>query len=153
MGSFRYAQEAKKKKENIKGVLCLESIGYYSDKKGSQGYPPGFGFFYPNRGNFIAMVSNFESRRLLKTTVREFKKASGLPVEYLVGFSILAPAISFSDHWSFWRFGYKAIMITDTAFYRNPYYHTPADTFDKLDYQRICEVVKGLCHAIIELAK
>jgi Zn-dependent M28 family amino/carboxypeptidase len=153
MGSFRYAQKIKRRGNNIEGVLCLESIGYYSDKRKSQTYPLGFSFFYPDKGNFIAVVSDPASRQLLKTTVKEFKKKSNFPIEYLVDFSFLVPAISFSDHWSFWKFGYKAIMITDTAFYRNPYYHTQADTFEKLDYLSMTEVVKGLYNVIREFSR
>ncbi|MFA4888550.1 MAG: protein-L-isoaspartate(D-aspartate) O-methyltransferase [Candidatus Omnitrophota bacterium] len=145
MGSLRYAQEAKKKEEDILGVLCLESIGYYSDKKGSQSYPLGFRFFYPDKGNFIALVSNFGSADFLRKIVRGFRKQSNFPIQFLTAPMFLAPAISFSDHWSFWKFGYKAVMITDTAFYRNPSYHTSADTYEKLDYASMSEVVTGLC--------
>ncbi|MDO8747526.1 MAG: protein-L-isoaspartate(D-aspartate) O-methyltransferase [Candidatus Omnitrophota bacterium] len=145
MGSFRYAQEAKKRGEDILGVLCLESIGYYSDKKGSQSYPLGFRFFYPDKGDFIAVVSNFGSADFLRKIVREFRKQSNFPIQFLTAPMFLAPAISFSDHWSFWRFGYKSVMVTDTAFYRNPYYHTAADTYEKLDYTSMRDVVAGLC--------
>ena len=148
MGSFRYTQEAKEKKENILGVLCLESIGYYSTKKGSQNYPLGFRFFYPDKGNFIGVVGNFNSRNFLEEIVKRFKKNSNFPIEFLVAPVSLVPAISFSDHWSFWKFGYRAIMITDTAFYRSPYYHTPLDTYEKLDYTSMREVVVGLYKAI-----
>jgi FtsZ-binding cell division protein ZapB len=148
MGSFRYAQEAKKRKEDILGVLCLESIGYYSDKKGSQSYPLGFRFFYPDKGNFIAVVSNFGSQDFLRKIVREFRKQSNFPLQFLTAPMFLAPAISFSDHWSFWKFGYKAVMVTDTAFYRNPYYHTAADTYEKLDYTSMQDAVAGLCGVI-----
>lgn len=153
MGSLVYAREAKKRGDSILGVLCLESIGYYSDKRKSQSYPFGLSLFYPDKGNFIGIVSNLSSRRLLKKVVKEFRRQSGFPVEYLVGFSFLAPAISFSDHWSFWEFGYKAVMITDTAFYRNPYYHTAFDTSEKLDYQSMSLVVRGLYRALSELGK
>ncbi|MCM8771239.1 MAG: M28 family peptidase [Candidatus Omnitrophica bacterium] len=144
MGSFRYAQEAKQRGEDIEGVLCLESIGFYSSKKGTQSYPFGFRPFYPDKANFIGMVSNFNSRHLLKKAVKYFKEKSDFPLEYLIGFSFLAPAISFSDHWSFWNFGYRAAMITDTAFYRNPHYHTLTDTPEKLDYASMSEVISGL---------
>ncbi|MDP2943678.1 MAG: M20/M25/M40 family metallo-hydrolase, partial [Candidatus Omnitrophota bacterium] len=151
MGSFRYAQEAKKKGEDILGVLCLESIGYYSDKKGSQSYPLGFRFFYPDKGNFIAVVSNFGSADFLRKIVREFRKQSNFPIEFLTAPMFLAPAISFSDHWSFWKFGYKAVMVTDSAFYRTPYYHTPEDTFEKLNYASMAELVKALYRVLLEL--
>jgi len=148
MGSFRYAESAKRRGDNILGVVCLESIGYYSDKKGSQSYPFALSLFYPDKGNFIALASNLPSRRLLKRIVREFKEASRFPLEYLVAPAFFAPAISFSDHWSFWKFGYKAVMVTDTAFYRNASYHTLADTYEKLDYASMSEVVTGLSGVI-----
>lgn len=151
MGSFRYAKEAKKNREDIEAVICLESIGFYSDKKNSQSYPLGFSLFYPDKGNFIAIVSNLSSGSLLKRIVKEFKKASAFPIEYLAAPVFLAPAISFSDNWSFWRFGYKAVMITDTAFYRNPYYHTQADTPEKLNYHRISKVIAGLYQVLLAL--
>ena len=152
MGSTRYAQRAKKNRENILGVICLESIGYYTEKKKSQSYPFGLNLFYPDKGNFIALVSNFPSHTLLRTIAKEFKKKSSFPLECLVGFSFLTPAISFSDHWSFWRFGYKAVMVTDTAFYRNTYYHTPADVYKTLDFSSMSRVIEGLHQALLKLA-
>jgi Zn-dependent M28 family amino/carboxypeptidase len=153
MGSYKYAQEARRKNEDIEVVLCLESIGFYSDKKGSQVYPPIFNLFYPDKGNFIALVSNLSSARFLNRIVKEFKKTSDLPAEHLSAPIFLAQAISFSDNWSFWQFGYKAVMITDTAFYRNPYYHTQEDTPEKLDYKSMSKVIEGLYNALIKLAK
>lgn len=151
MGSFRYAKEAKKNKENIQVVLCLESIGFYSDKKGTQSYPLGLQLFYPDKGNFIAFVSNLGSKGLLKRMVKEFKKVSNFPIEYAALPVFLAPAISFSDNWSFWQFGYKAVMITDTAFYRNPYYHTQLDTQEKINYQSLSLVIEGLYQVLLNL--
>jgi hypothetical protein len=151
MGSFRYAKDAKKQKEDIEVVICLESIGFYIDKRKSQSYPLGLSPFYPDKGNFIAFVSNLGSSGLLKEMARGFKKASTLPLEYLVAPIFFAPAISFSDNWSFWKFGYKAVMVTDTAFYRNPHYHTQNDTLEKLDYQSMAEVVKGLYGVLLNL--
>jgi Zn-dependent M28 family amino/carboxypeptidase len=153
MGSFQYAKEAKKNKEDIEAVICLESIGFYSNKKNSQSYPLFFNLFYPDKGNFIAIVSNLGSRHLLKRIVKEFKKVSDFPLEYLSAPTILAPAISFSDHWSFWRFGYKAVMVTNTAFYRNPYYHTQDDTPEKLDYESMAKVVEGLYGVLLNLSQ
>ncbi len=153
MGSLRYVKEAKEGSREIVGMLCLESIGYYSDEKNSQQYPFGFGLFYPDRGNFIAFVSNLNSKPLLDRVVKEFRKNSKLHSEYLVAPIILTPAISFSDNYSFWRYGYKAIMVTDTAFYRNPYYHTYSDTFERLDYESILKLVKGLYGVLLKLCE
>lgn len=153
MGSFKYAKQAKVKDEDIQAMLCLESIGYYRQEKGSQSYPIGLGFFYPDKGNFIVVASNLNSGPLLKKVVKEFKVSSTFPLEYLIAPIFLAQAISFSDNWSFWKMGYRAVMITDTAFYRNPYYHTSGDTLDKLDFQSMSELIKGLYPVLLELGR
>lgn len=153
MGSFRYAQDAKRRGENIEGALSLEMIGFFSETKKSQNYPLGLNFFYPDKGNFIAVASNLNSHSLLKRIVKEFKRESKFPIEYLIAPIFFMPAISFSDHWSFWKFGYKAVMITDTAFYRNPYYHSQNDTFEKLNYQSISSLMEGLYKVLLKLAE
>lgn len=150
MGSRIYARKCKKARENIRLMLCLESVGFYSDKPKSQSYPLGLSFFYPDRANFIAIVGDFHSRRFVKRIKEIIKRYSTLNVESLVGASIIT-GVDFSDHSSFWREGYKAVMITDTAFYRYPHYHTYEDTYEKLDYDKISELVKGLYYAIEEL--
>ncbi|MBI4655242.1 MAG: M28 family peptidase [Elusimicrobia bacterium] len=153
MGSWRHAHEAKEKKEQIEAMLCLESVGYFSDKPGSQKYPPFLNFIYPDKGNYISIVSNVPSRSLLKKTVKHFKKSASLPVQSLWAPQLLVPAISLSDQWAFWRHGYKAVMITDTAFLRTPYYHTSLDTHEKLDYERMAQVFQGIKGVILELSK
>ena len=127
-------------------------IGYYCDKPFSQRYPPLFGLFYPNKGNFIAVVGNFSSSFLTKKIASEFKRSSQFPIEAVSTFSSI-PGIDFSDHWSFWQEEYPAVMITDTSFYRNPHYHSNSDTYDTLDYEKMAEVVKGLEYAIISSSK
>lgn len=152
MGSRVYTRAVKKKAENIKAVLILEMIGYYSDKPFSQLYPPFFGPFYPNKGNFVGIVGNFSSRWLIKKAASSFKRQTPFPVESVTTFAFI-PGVDFSDHWSFWKEGYPAIMITDTAFYRNPNYHSDTDTYEKLDYESMAEVIKGLKAVIIDLVK
>lgn len=147
MGSFQYLQGFK---EKIKGAIILEMIGYYSDKLFSQRYPPFFGLFYPNRANFIAIVSNFESRRFAKEIKKNFKKHSRFPIESVATFSFV-PGVDFSDNWSFWKAGLPAVMITDTAFYRYPYYHSSQDTYEKLNYEGMSEIVYGLYKAIASM--
>lgn len=151
MGSLVYAREAKAKGENIGAVLALEMIGYYSDRPNSQRYPPIFGLFYPNKGNFICIVGNFHSRKLVKEIVSTFRRNTQFPIESVVTLAFV-PGVDFSDHWSFWQQGYPAVMITDTGFYRNPHYHTNADTYEKLNYKSMAEVVKGLSAVLLELA-
>jgi hypothetical protein len=126
-------------------------LGYYSDEPGSQRYPPLFRHFYPDRGNFIGLVSNLASRRQLGELARAFREASDFPCEHVATFGWV-PGIWFSDHVSFWRQGYPAAMVTDTAYYRNPHYHQASDTPDKLDYERLAAVTRGLAGALERLA-
>ena len=127
---------------------ALDAAAAYSDRPGSQRYPPLFRYFCPDRGNFIAFVSNFRLRGMLKETVTAFQAGSDFPVEHVGTFSFV-PGVSWSDHQSFWRQGYPALMVTDTAFYRYAYYHTAQDTPEKVDY---AAVVQGLYKAIASLA-
>jgi Zn-dependent M28 family amino/carboxypeptidase len=150
MGSGVYAEAAKARGENIRLMISLEMLGSYSEQPGSQGYPPLLRHFYPDRANFIAMVSNRASRQELQQMVAAFKAESDFPVESLATFEII-PGVAWSDHLSFWRAGYPAIMVTDTAFYRNPAYHTAADTPEKLNYPAMAKVVEGLYHALTGL--
>ena len=152
MGSRVYARWAKEQGEKIVAMICLEMIGYYRDRRGSQQYPPGLGFFYSDTGNFISIVGHLRYRGLLRKIKVAFQEHSTLPVESIAGLSLI-PGVDFSDHASFWREGFPAVMITDTAFYRNPHYHSVSDTLETLDYQRMAEVVKGLYHVLIALAQ
>lgn len=151
MGSLVYAEQAKVRGDDIRLMVSLETIGCYSDARGSQGYPALLRFFYPERGNFIAFVSNFQSRRALNRVAAAFRAHSDFPAEHAAAFSWL-PGVAWSDHYSFWRQGYRALMVTDTAFYRYPYYHTAEDTPDKLDYPRLAEVTEGLWRTFVSLA-
>ncbi len=143
MGSYVYAKKVAKDKENIIAMFSLETIGYFSDEIGSQNYPPFFNLFYPRKGNFIAFVSNLSSRGLVSKSIRSFRMHATFPSEGIAAPSFI-PGISWSDHWSFWKHGYPAIMITDTAPYRYPAYHTSEDTPDKVDYEKMVYVVKGI---------
>ncbi len=152
MGSRHYARAARVKGEDIRAMLALETIGYYDDAPGSQHYPPLFSLFFPDRGNFIGMVSNFGSRALLQRAVAAFRAASDFPLESVATFGWV-PGVDWSDHASFWSEGYPAIMITDTALYRYPYYHSARDMPDKVDYARLARVTEALAAVIEALAK
>src|SRR5699024_10452974 len=102
-------------------------------------------------GNFIGFVSNLRSRPALKRLVRTFRSATDFPVEHIATLAMI-PGVAWSDHLSFWRQGYRAVMITDTAFYRYPYYHSAQDTPDKVDYRRLAAVTDGLTQALWTLA-
>jgi Zn-dependent M28 family amino/carboxypeptidase len=153
MGSQVYARRCKERGGKISAMISLETIGYFSDAPHSQTYPsPGLGMFYPNVGNFIGFVSNVKSRALLRRVVTSFRKHAKIPSE---GASLPAfiPGVSWSDQWAFWQHGYPAIMVTDTAPFRYPYYHSSNDTPDKLDYDRFTLVVSGMEKVIEDLDK
>jgi Zn-dependent M28 family amino/carboxypeptidase len=151
MGSAVYAARARARGDDIRVMLSLESIAYHTDEPGSQRYPPLVRRHRPDRGNFIAFVSDLRSRRLLRRAIESFRAHSDFPVERLAA-PALTPGISWSDHRSFWRRGYRALMVTDTAFYRSPHYHTPGDTPDRLDYAALARIVVGLEGTVTGLA-
>ena len=151
MGSRVYARAARARGDDIRLMLSLEMLGCFSDARGSQRYPPLFRHFYPERGNFIALVSNLKSRAVLRNVTEAFVAHASVPCEHLASPSIV-PGVSWSDHLSFWREGYPAVMVTDTAFYRYPHYHEPTDTPDRLDYARMAGVVAGLAKTLEVLA-
>ena len=151
MGSRVYAKAAKQKGEKIKAAIILEMLGYYSQKKFSQRYLPLVGPFYPNRADFIALVGNFPSGGIVKKLAAYFKASSEFPVEYLIAPDFI-PGIYWSDHWSFWKEGYPALMVTDTAYLRNPHYHRQTDLGPTLDYARTAAMLHGLKEAIIQFA-
>ena len=151
MGSRAYARESAGRGDRIAAMLSLETIGYYSEAKGSQFYPFPFRFFYPDRGNFIAFVANLSSRRLVREVMATFRKHTAFPSEGVAAPSLI-PGVSWSDHWAFWQEGYPAVMVTDTAFYRYAQYHTPRDTPEMIDYERTARVVAGLAAVLGELA-
>jgi len=152
MGSRVYTKAAFKNKDDIKGALILEMIGYYSSKPRSQRYPPGFNFFYPSTGNFIGVVGDFKSKRLVKHTVSSFRRTSNFPIKWIVAWSLVV-GIGISDDWSFWKEGYPVVVITDTAYFRNPNYHKRSDTYDTLDYMSMSCVVKGLTGTLVTLVR
>ena len=152
MGSRVYAANAKRRGENIVAMLALETIGYYSDKPGSQQYPPPFNLFYPDTGNFVGFVGNFASRALLRTSIKRFRETTSFPSEGLAAPEFVK-GIGWSDQWGFWQEGYPAIMITDTAPFRYPQYHESEDTPDKVDYERMARVVAGIGRVVEGVVK
>jgi Zn-dependent M28 family amino/carboxypeptidase len=151
MGSYVYAQSLKEKKSDVEGMICLEMIGYFTDRPESQMFPlPFLRWMYPRVGNFITLVSNLHSKDFLKRIKNAFIKGTDLPVESFSGLPVVI-GTDFSDHRSFWHFGYNAVMVTDTAFFRNPQYHGIGDVPEFLDYEKMAKVVLGLKSAIDEL--
>ncbi len=151
MGSRVYAWQAREKEERIKVVVILEMIGFYAQGNFSQRYLPLLGPFFPNRGDFIAFVGNFPTHRRLERIYAAFKAHSDFPVEKITAPDFI-PGRNFSDHWSFWKEGYPAMMVTDTAFLRSPHYHRETDLPDTLAYHGMAKMLHGLKQSIIEYA-
>jgi len=147
MGSWQHASDLKTRTQPVEAALILETIGYYSQADGSQRYPPGLARFYPKSGNFIAFVGTLGSSALVRNTLAAFRAASSFPAEGLAA-PAFVEGVTLSDHTSYNRHGYPALMITDTAFLRYPYYHTAQDTPDKLDYASMAHVVNGLSRVV-----
>lgn len=149
MGSYIHAESLKKAGIPVKGMICLEMIGYFDDLPRSQRYPIGaLRALYPSRGNFIAVIGSLGQASFTRRIKQYMSSgASGLPVV-----SINAPknmrGIDLSDHRNYWKMGYNAVMITNTAFFRNPNYHQPSDTPETLDFERMAKVVQGVYWAI-----
>jgi Zn-dependent M28 family amino/carboxypeptidase len=151
MGSLVYARQLRQSGTRVSAMISLETIGYYSDAAGSQKYPALLSLFYPNRGNFIGFVGNSESRDLVRRVTRKFRESAQFPSEGVAAPASL-PGVGWSDQWSFWQQGHPAIMITDTAVFRYPYYHTPLDTIDKIDFASMARVVDGVRSVVVSLA-
>jgi Zn-dependent M28 family amino/carboxypeptidase len=151
-GSMMYARSARARGDDIRLMLSLEMLGYYRAEPGSQRYPPLFRLFYPDRGDFLGFVSDFRSRRMMLRMAKLFRAHSGFPLEHVATFRFV-PGVAWSDHRSFWRHGYRALMVTDTAFYRNPHYHRAEDTPDKLAYPQLARVTEGLFRSLAALAR
>ena len=151
MGSRRYAQQCRYRAETVVAMLSLETIGYYTNRPNSQHYPFPFNLAYPSRGDFVAFVADRASRDLVRRVVGSFRSHAQFPSEGGALPNTL-PGVGWSDHESFWRVGYPATMVTDTAPYRYPWYHKAEDTPDKIDYARLAQVVDGLERVIVDLA-
>lgn len=147
MGSRVYARWAKKQKDKILGMLCLEMVGYYRQEAGSQSLPWSLRLLgYPTTGNFIGVISDRRSRPLLQDLESAIKEGCRLPVVTLsvpLGGHIM-PEVRLSDHANFWDEGYPAVMLTDTSFFRNPHYHSATDVLETLDLGAMTELTLGL---------
>jgi Zn-dependent M28 family amino/carboxypeptidase len=143
MGSLVYARRLKASGEPVLGMISLETLGFYSDSENSQHYPPPLGMLYPTKGDFLAFVALTSSRAFLRRAVGDFRDGAAFPS---VGGTApgFVQGIDWSDHWAFEEQGMPALMVTDTAPFRYPHYHSPSDTPDKVDYTRLARVVSGL---------
>jgi Zn-dependent M28 family amino/carboxypeptidase len=151
MGSWVSANRSRSRGERLRAMLSLEMLGYYRDEPGSQRYPPLLGLFYPDRADFIAFVGDLGARELVRKAVRAFRSNARFPSQGVAA-PAFVPGVTRSDHWSFRDQGFAAIMVTDTAYNRNPHYHRPTDTPDKLDFERLARVTLGLRGVLRDLA-
>ena len=154
IGSRSYARKLKKEGAQILGMFSLEMLGYTSRKKGSQKMPIFLKSFYPDVGNFIGLVANPSSQPLLKRVKKIFQSVEGLETESLVlpANGWVFPDARLSDHSPFWDEGFPALLVTDTSFFRNPYYHTEKDTIDSLDLDFLTQVTEALARTACELS-
>lgn len=155
IGSRHFAQEARKKGLRYTGVLILESVGYTSEKPQSQSLPPLVRIVAPDTGNFLGVIANRSSKDLLESFCRSATK--WIPELEVIGYKVplsgyLIPETRFSDHACFWDQGYPALMLTDTAMFRNPNYHTPYDKLETLDFTFMSRVAKGIVGVCCDLA-
>jgi Zn-dependent M28 family amino/carboxypeptidase len=157
MGSAVHAESLRAGNVRVRAMLCLEMIGSFSDESGSQKYPvPGLGLLYPTRGDFIAVVGRLRDARLVRRVKAAMAGVERLPVRSINAPPRLGPidlGLDLSDHSSYWAAGMRAVMVTDTAFFRNSRYHMPDDTPDTLDYERIALVVSGVHQAVLALCR
>lgn len=152
MGSSVHATSLRNQNVQVRVMISLEMIGYFSDAPNSQSFPIGvLSAFYPSKGNFISVVGRLSDGLLVRKAKSAMRNATPLPV-YSINAPQFVPGVDFSDQLNYWHAGYSAMMITDTAFYRNRNYHTPEDTAEKLDYKRMAMVVEGIYAVVMELA-
>jgi aminopeptidase YwaD len=153
IGSTHFAKKLKSAGAKVEAMISLEMVGYTDSRAGSQKYPFGLKAFYPDRGDFIGVIGNWNSGSLLRRFARQMRQVHGLGVETLSvpGNGALVPAVRLSDHSPFWDLGYPALMITDTAFFRNPHYHSATDTVETLDLNFMAKVCEGVVRAVLGL--
>jgi Zn-dependent M28 family amino/carboxypeptidase len=151
MGSLVYAKKCRQQGDRVVAMLSVESVGFYTSRPASQRYPLGLSLLYPSTGDFIAFVGNVWSRSLMRESLAAFRGTGALPS---IGAAIpnSIPGAGWSDHWSFWKQGYPGIEITDTALYRNPFYHTPYDTPDRLNFDELARFASAMRVVVQELA-
>jgi Zn-dependent M28 family amino/carboxypeptidase len=150
MGSIEYVRGFENPARDVRFMISVETIGYYSEEPGSQRYPVGIGAFYPEKGNFVAFIANLSSGDLLSELLERFRLVATLPSEG-AALPESIPGVAFSDQRSFWDAGVPALMITDTAVFRDPHYHRGSDTAERLDYENMARLVDALATAIGEM--
>lgn len=152
MGSVHFARRCRERGEDVRAMLSLDSVGYYRHEPGTQHLPFPFSALYPDRGDFLAFIGNLSSRSAVLAATRGFHRGTAFPAE-----GGLAPewveGVTWSDHASFWRFGYPGVQVTDTGGFRSPHHTRPTDTWEKLDYPALARISLGIYGSILELAE
>lgn len=153
MGSYVHADSLRQQNVRVRAMFSLEMIGYFSDAPNSQHFPIGLlNALYPSTGNYITVVGRLTDGLLVRRTKAAMRNAAPLAV-YSINAPQFVTGVDFSDQRNYWHAGYNAVMITDTAFYRNRNYHTEQDTAEKLDYKRMAMVVEGVYATVSELSR
>lgn len=153
MGSYVHAKSLADSKTDVSGMISLEMIGYFKDERKSQSYPVGLlSLFYGTKGNYITLVKKFGAGQFARAFCRTYKSTQVIRTKKFTGPKAL-PGIDFSDHLNYWKFGYSALMLTDTSFYRNRNYHEPTDTLETLDISRMAKVIDGVFITLTSLGQ
>ncbi|RAK69875.1 M28 family peptidase [Hymenobacter edaphi] len=151
MGSYVHAKSLHDEKAAVTGMVALEMLGYYDDRPGSQHYPFGpLKLLYGGRGNYVTAVRKLGGGRFARHFSRHYDRGAQLPVKRFIGPAWL-PGVDFSDHLNYWQFGYSALLLTDTAFYRNRNYHHATDSLEKLDLRRLALATDAVLAALLRL--
>jgi hypothetical protein len=150
VGSLLYARRSRERGEKIRVMLSMDSIGIYTDAPGTQTLPFPFSLLYPDRGNFLAFIADLATRPYVVEATRGFKKGSSFPIEAgsVPGW---VKGAAWSDHGSFWRFGYRGIQITDTGAFRAPSHTTKDDTMEKIDFGALARITVGMYASVLAL--
>ncbi len=151
MGSYIHAKSLVDSKAEVYGMISLEMIGYFKDEKKSQSYPLGLlSLFFGDKGNYITLVKKFGAGKFAREFSRKYISTKAISTKEFIGLSVLQ-GIDFSDHLNYWKFGFSALMLTDTAFFRNKNYHESTDTMETLDIKRMTKVIDGVFGTLIAL--
>lgn len=151
MGSYIHAKYLKDNNVDVYGMLSVEMIGYFSDEEKSQSFPLGImSAIYGNKGDFITLVKKFGAGKFVRNFSNDFKDSKKIKTETFSAPKFVS-GVDFSDHLNYWKFGYSAVMLTDTSFFRNKNYHEPTDTLETLDLPRMKNVIDGIFLSLINL--
>lgn len=149
MGSYIYAKHLKDNNVDVFGMVSVEMIGYFDDKPNSQNYPIDLlSGFYGDRCDFITVVKTFNAGKFANEFNKLYKKSGKINTQNFIAPKLLH-GIDYLDHLNYWKFGYSALMLTETSFFRNKNYPKITDTIESLDIPRMSKVIDGLFYTLI----